>query len=96
MADIKANGSGIIACGDEILELCKQYDEQIDDLFDSFSKINQGAWSGMAANIYVLRLALDRAIFESFGDSLKYYGKTVKKIGENVDNVVMKWEDKNG
>lgn len=94
MAEIKANGSGIVACADEILSLCKQYDEQISDLFESFSKINQGAWSGFAANSYALKLSADKAAFESFGDCLKYYGKTVKKIGETVDKTINKWEDK--
>lgn len=27
MAEIKASGADIIACGNEILDLCKQYDE---------------------------------------------------------------------
>lgn len=94
MAEIKASSSEIIACGTEILELCKQYDEQITDLFNSFTKINQGAWSGLAANNYAMKLEADRSVYESFGDCLKYYGKTVKKIGENVEKVVNKWEDK--
>ena len=32
MAEIKASGADIIACGNEILDLCKQYDDQIKDL----------------------------------------------------------------
>lgn len=94
MAEIKASGSDIIACGDEILELCKQYDEQITDLFDSFTKINKSAWTGLSANNYAMQLSSDRSTFEAFGDCLKYYGNAVKKIGENVDKTINKWEDK--
>lgn len=94
MAEINASGSDIIACGEEILSLCRQYDDQINDLFESFSKINQGAWSGNAANNYVEKLVGDKISFMSFGECLRYYGLSVKKIGEYVDKVVNKWEEK--
>ena len=94
MAEIKADCPEIIACGDAILDLCKQYDNQIKKLFDSFTKINQGAWSGYAANTYAMLLAADRNKYEDFGDYLKYYGNTVKKIGENIDKTIVKWENK--
>lgn len=94
MAEIKASSADIVAIGNEILDLCKQYDDQIDDLFESFSKINQRAWSGNAANAYVMRLAAERSIYKDFGQYLKYYGNTVKKIGENLDKTINKWENK--
>lgn len=94
MAEIKANCPEIIACGEAILDLCKQYDDQIKKLFDSFTKINQGAWSGYAANTYAMRLAAERRTYEDFGDYLRYYGKTVKKIGESIDKTINKWESK--
>lgn len=94
MAEIKASGADIIACGNEILDLCKQYDDQIKDLFDSFTKINQGAWSGSAANSYAMKLEAERTTYEDFGDYLRYYGNTVKKIGESVDKTINKWESK--
>ena len=76
------------------LDLCNQYNELIKDLFDSLVKINQGAWSGRAANNYVTKVEAERFQFEVFGDYLKYYGNAVKKAGENVDNTVNKWEGK--
>lgn len=94
MAEIKASGADIIACGNEILDLCKQYDDQIKDLFDSFTKINQGAWSGSSANSYAMKLEAERTTYENIGDYLRYYGNTVKKIGENVDKTINKWESK--
>ena len=94
MAEIKASGADIIACGNEILDLCKQYDDQIKDLFDSFTKINQGAWSGSAANSYARKLVVDKSTFSNFGDYIRYYGNTVKKIGEGLDKTIDKWENK--
>ncbi len=93
MAEVKVSTSDIIACGDNILDLCKQYDEQISNLFESLSKLNDGAWSGSAADAYVARLKSDKAEFVCFGDYLKYYGKNVKKIGESFDSMIKKWDD---
>lgn len=93
MAEVKVSTSEIVACGDNILALCKQYDEQINNLFDSLDKLNDDAWSGTAADTYVARLKSDKAEFVTFGDYLKYYGKNVKKIGESFGTMINKWED---
>lgn len=93
MAEVKVSTTDIVSCGDNILALCKQYDEQINNLFESLEKLNDGAWSGTAADTYVARLRADKAEFVTFGDYLKYYGMNVKKIGESFDKLINKWED---
>ena len=94
MADIKANGDAIITCGENFIELCDKYQATINKMFDSLAKINQNAWSGDSANLYVSRVKQDRNIYEDFGDYLKMYGLVIKNIGTNVNTIVSKWENK--
>lgn len=94
MAEIKANGDKMITCGDNIVALCDEYLEQVNNLFDSLSKINQVAWFGEGANVYASKIRADRSTYVNFGDYLKMYGKVIKNTGLNVNNIITKWEDK--
>jgi uncharacterized protein YukE len=94
MAEIKASGDDIIACANNILELSKQYQSEIDSLFETLSKLNKTAWSGNSANAYVLRLRAEKSIYTTFGQYLNYYGNVVKNVGNNVNTIISKWEDK--
>ena len=94
MAEIKASGDDIIACANTILELAAQYQTEIDTLFETITKLNKTAWSGNSANAYVLKLRADKGIYTTFGEYLKYYGKVVKNVGNNVNTIISKWEDK--
>lgn len=94
MAEIKANGDGIVACANEILKLCDQYDAQIADFFDSLTALNKTTWVGGAANAYVAQASAARTQYANFGEYLRYYGKVAKIAGDNVNKMVSKWEDK--
>lgn len=94
MAEIKANGDAIISCADNILSLCDQYNAQINELFDSLTKINKDAWSGGAANTYVAKAKNERSTYTNFGDYLKMYGQVIRNVGVNVNTIISKWEDK--
>lgn len=94
MAEFKGNSEIIINCGETIASLCDQYNTTINELFDSLSKINQTAWSGLSANKYVEQLSIDRDTYINFGNDLKCYGLVVKNIGVNVETIVSKWENK--
>ena len=94
MAEIKANDVDLVNCGDNIITLADEYLTAINNFFDSYSKINQKAWSGGSANQYVATLPKDKQVFVNFGEYLKMYGKVIKNTGDNVDRIVTKWEDK--
>ena len=94
MAEIKANGDGLINCGESMIALCDDYLTQINNLFDSLSKLNKTGWSGRAADGYVSKLVMDRKRFTEFGDYLKMYGKVIKNTGDNVNRIIAKWDDK--
>lgn len=92
MANIKANGNQLISCGESIVNLTDQYIEQINELFDSLSKINQTGWSGNSATTYISKLAVDKKTFITFGKQLKLYGQVVKNTGTNVNRIIEKWD----
>lgn len=94
MANIKANGTEIINCGDEIIRLINSYKSEINRLFEVLSKINVTAWSGSSANNYVSKLYANKLLFTSFADNLEIYGKVIKNTGENVNRIIEKWEAK--
>lgn len=94
MAEIKANDMALKICGDTVIALADEYNQAINDLFDSLEKINKGAWSGESANTYVNLLARDKKRFLNHGEYLKMYGKVIKNTGDNVERIVTKWEDK--
>lgn len=94
MAEIKASGDDIIACANTILELSTQYQNEIDTLFETLTKLNKTAWSGNSANSYVAKLRAEKSIYTTFGEYLKYYGKAVKSIGDSVNATISKWEEK--
>ncbi len=92
MAKIMADGYKLIECGDEIVRLCEDYDKEIDELFNKLSKINQKAWSGNSASEYISRIRLQKSMYTTFGRDLKNYGKLIRNVGRNVNNVITKWE----
>ena len=94
MAEIKANGDELIACGESIIALSESYNEQINKLFSSLSKLNKTGWSGAAADSYVSKLSLDRKKFIAFGDYIKMYGRVIQNTGNNVNRIITKWDDK--
>ena len=94
MAEIIANGTEIINCGNEICRLVGMYKTEINRMFDILSRINTVAWSGPSAYDYVFRLYADKIKFMSFADSLEIYGKIIKNTGDNVNKIIDKWEAK--
>lgn len=94
MANFKADSDVLISCGDNIVAYCDEYLKLMNDLFDSLSKLNNVAWSGPSADLYVSKLRSERSSYISFGDYLKMYGKVIKNTGVNVNTIVSKWEDK--
>lgn len=94
MAEIKAYGTNIINCGDTIISLAEEYLITINTFFESYSKLNKTAWSGVSADNYVSKLTLDKKKFEQYGEYIKMYGKVIRNIGVNVDRIVDKWEVK--
>lgn len=94
MAEIKADSNELLNCGDTIVALADEYLTTINNFFESYSKLNKTAWSGLGANNYVSKLPADKQKFEHFGEYMKMYGKVIKNIGVNVDRIVDKWEVK--
>lgn len=94
MAEIKADGTDLISCGDTIISLADEYLTTINTFFESYSKLNRTAWSGVSADKYVSKLPTDRKKFEQYGEYIKVYGKVIRNIGVNVDRIVDKWEVK--
>ncbi len=94
MAEIKANGSEIVACGENIIALCDEYLKQVNTLFDNLEKINKTAWSGNSADLYSLKVKRDKDIYVNFGDYLKMYGQVIRNTGTNINTIIQKWEDK--
>lgn len=87
-----ADGYKLIDCGDEIVRLCEEYNNEIDDLFDKLNNINKKAWSGSSAQEYISRVKSQKSMYTSFGKDLKNYGKLIRSVGKNVNNVITKWE----
>ena len=94
MANFKADSDVLISCGDNIVTYCDEYLKLVNDLFDSLSKLNNVAWSGPWADLYVSKLRSERSSYINFGDYLKMYGKVIKNTGVNVNTIVSKWEDR--
>lgn len=94
MAEIKADSTDIISCGETIVSLAEEYLTTINTFFDSYSKLNKTAWSGGSADTYVSNLSLDKQKLVSFGEYVQMYGKVIMNIGNNVENIINKWEAK--
>ena len=94
MAEIKANGDEIINCGENMITLCNDYVNQINNLFNSLSKINKSAWSGASADAYVAKVMSEQRKYIEFGNYLMMYAKVIKNTGENVNRIIAKWDDK--
>lgn len=94
MAEIKANDVALKQCGELIISLADEYDKAINDLFDSLEKLNKGAWAGESANTYVNLLPKDKKKFLNHGEYIRMYGKVIKNTGDNVERIIVKWEDK--
>ena len=92
MAKIMADGYKLIDCGDEFVRLCEEYDNQIDKLFQKLNDIEKKVWSGKSAQEYVSRVRTQKLIYTSFGRDLKNYGKLIRTVGKNINNVITKWE----
>ena len=93
MASIKADGDKLISYGDSIIALTNEYITEINNLFNSLSKLNRVAWVGQSANNYVSTLAIDKKRFIDFGDYLKMYGGVVRNTGVNINTIISKWDD---
>ena len=94
MANIKANGTEIVSCGDEIIRLTNSYKTEINKMFDLLSKLNVKAWSGSSADNYVGKLYSNKVLFTNFANNLEMYGKVIKNTGENINRIIEKWEAK--
>lgn len=94
MANIKANGTAIIGCGEEVIRLTNSYKTEINKLFDLLSKLNNTAWFGPAADSYVRNLSSNKSQFVNFADNLEIYGKVIRNTGENINRIIDKWEAK--
>ena len=92
MAKIMADGYKLIECGDEIIRLCEEYDREIDELFNKLNTIYKRAWSGKSMQEYISVVRLQKPMYTTFGRDLKNYGKLIRNVGRNVNNVVTKWE----
>ena len=92
MAKIMADGYKLIECGDEIIRLCEEYDREIDELFNKLNTIYKRAWSGKSMQEYISVVRLQKPMYTTFGRDLKNYGKLIRNVGRNVNNVITKWE----
>lgn len=94
MAEIKADSTDLISCGETITALADEYLTAINTFFNSYSKLNKTVWSGNSADSYVSKLPADKQKLDQFGEYIKMYGKVIRNIGVNVDRIVDKWEVK--
>lgn len=94
MASIKANGNSIIEIGENICTLTDEYIKEINVIFEKLGKINKSVWSGHAADLYSMKVKLQKETYVNFGEYLKMYGKAIQNTGVNVNRIIDKWENK--
>lgn len=94
MAKIVADGNKLIACGEDIMSLAKEYNDLINEMFTKLYKIRTTAWAGKSADAYVSKLMSDRTELKLIGSNINMYGKVFKNTGISINNTIRKWNNK--
>ena len=94
MAKIVADGNKLIACGEDIMSLARQYNDLINEMFTKLYSIRSTAWSGKSADAFVAKLMSDKTELKLIGSTINTYGKVFKNTGVSINNTIRKWNNK--
>ena len=94
MASIKFNDSDLVAYGDELVNLWKEYALKIDKFFTMLETINNTGWTGQSADIYSRQAKNNRKKYEDFGKNMMQYAVEIQNAGKLLSATEKKWEAK--
>ena len=92
MANIKIDTTRLASDGKRIVELSKQYNSLIDDMFDKINNVTKNNWAGEASNQYINNLRFERDYFKKFSDCMNQYGNELITHSDSIQNKIRKWE----
>lgn len=92
MANIKIDTTRLSSDGKRILELSKQYDILIDDIFDKINNVTKNNWAGEASDQYRSNLRYEREFFKKLSMYMNQYGNELIAHSDSIQNKIKKWE----
>ena len=92
MANIEIDTNRLNSDGRRILELTRQYDVIVNNMFDELRNNVKQNWNGQAANNYINNLKYELDFFKKFSSQLSKYGDELVKVSNQLDRKIKKWE----
>lgn len=92
MANIRIDTVRLAADGKRIVELSKQYNALIDDLFDKINYVTRNNWAGEASDQYRSNLRYEREFFKKLSSYINQYGNELIAHSDTIQSKIKKWE----
>ena len=91
MAQINIDTDMSIECGNNIINLAKDYNKTIKALFNRLSKVNSnGEWTGNSAAIFIEQVKKDQDQYLQFGNELKKCGQVIVSSSSKISRIANK------
>ncbi len=91
MQKINVNTEKLKECGNDMLNLAIELNQQIDGLFNELTNIENTCWNGYSANEFVRFCKLDKKQYVKFKNNLYKEGKFLLDSAQMLESAATKF-----
>lgn len=89
MSKVDIETKELYLCGQDIMQLTNELNEQFETLFNRIDRINKNTfeWVGTSSNEFVRRSNIEKKEYYRIKDELYNYGKILTEIANEYENL---------